>query len=186
MTLPRNRLRMVATGLALTAIAGVQTLSSQPPAEHEHSVHRSPYAEQADTGIASLSPRELEQLQNGDGMGLARAAELNGYPGPKHALELSAEIALSHEQKDALRGIFDTMQREARDLGARIIEAERGLDLRFRHRHLEEARLGELTSAIAELHGSLRFAHLRAHLATAALLSPEQIDEYNRLRGYEP
>ena len=32
--------------------------------------------------IPSLTPAELEQLRNGDGMGLARPAELNHFPGP--------------------------------------------------------------------------------------------------------
>jgi len=40
------------------------------------------------------------------------------------------------------------------------------------------------TATIAELYGQLRFTHLRAHLLVTALLTPEQIGEYDRLRGY--
>jgi hypothetical protein len=37
---------------------------------------------------------------------------------------------------------------------------------------------------LGELNGALRAVHLRTHLAQAALLSPAQIAEYDRLRGY--
>ena len=36
--------------------------------------------------IRGLSEQEIDDLTNGRGMGLARAAELNGYPGPLHVL----------------------------------------------------------------------------------------------------
>lgn len=175
---------IASTICALMTVAGAQVLLSQPPADHEHAGHRSPYAQQGETGIAALSPRELEQLEAGEGMGLARAAELNRYPGPKHVLELADELDLSGEQEEGVRRIFEAMQDAARDLGARIIEAERRLDLHFRHRHIEEETLRPLTTGLAQLYGDLRFAHLRAHLTTTALLSREQIEEYNRLRGY--
>ncbi len=35
------------------------------------------------------------------------------------------------------------------------------------------------------LEGELATAHLAAHLKTAAVLSPEQVETYDRLRGYE-
>ena len=37
---------------------------------------------------------------------------------------------------------------------------------------------------IATLRGELRLAHLRAHLAMKTILTPEQIEAYDRLRGY--
>ena len=36
-------------------------------------------------------------------MGLALAGELNGYPGPKHVLELAAELDLSEDQRRAVQ-----------------------------------------------------------------------------------
>lgn len=151
---------------------------------HGHHVSGSPYAGQKDSGIAALSRSELEQLEAGAGMGLARAAELNRHPGPKHVLELADEIHLSPRQRTEVQEIFDRMEGAARKLGAEIIEKERLLDRRFEHRHLDEQTLRELTATVAALYGELRFVHLRAHLETAEVLTPEQVAAYDRLRGY--
>ena len=42
------------------------------------------YAGQQARSIKALDDAEIDTLLNGRGMGLARAAELNHYPGPKH------------------------------------------------------------------------------------------------------
>lgn len=43
-------------------------------------------------------------------MGLAKAAELNGYPGPLHVLELAVDLSLTAEQKAATETLFKSMQ----------------------------------------------------------------------------
>jgi hypothetical protein len=48
-----------------------------------------PYADQQTRSIKSLSEEDIAALLNGEGMGMAKAAELNGYPGPKHVLTLA-------------------------------------------------------------------------------------------------
>jgi hypothetical protein len=48
--------------------------------------------------IKSLSATDIEELQNGKGWGLAKAAELNGVPGPARLLEMKDETDLSAEQ----------------------------------------------------------------------------------------
>ncbi|MGH9457131.1 MAG: Spy/CpxP family protein refolding chaperone [Thermoanaerobaculia bacterium] len=146
--------------------------------------HHSAYAEQAGSGIAGLSLREIEQLENGEGMGLARAAEMNRYPGPRHVLGAAEELGLSDEQRRETERIFDDMHAEAVAIGKRIIEKERILSQRFAHRHVDEDVLRQLTAAIARLQGELRLAHLRAHLRMEELLSGEQIARYHELRGY--
>jgi hypothetical protein len=47
-----------------------------------------PYAGQQNRTIKALSDEDIVGLLKGDGMGFAKAAELNGYPGPKHVLDL--------------------------------------------------------------------------------------------------
>ena len=42
--------------------------------------------------IKSLSPDDVEELKKGGGWGLAKAAELNGLPGPAHILEMEDKI----------------------------------------------------------------------------------------------
>ncbi len=159
------------TAAAMTATAGAQ---------HQHS----PYAHEQSSEVPSLTPEELEQLRNGDGMGLAKPAELNHFPGPKHVLELADELAMTAEQRTRTEAIFAEMQEQARSLGDEVIEAEKHLNTRFAHGHIDETALAGATATIAELYGQLRFTHLRAHLLVTALLTPEQIGEYDRLRGY--
>ena len=44
--------------------------------------YRSPYAGQENRQIKSLSANDIQELKRGGGWGLAKAAELNGLPGP--------------------------------------------------------------------------------------------------------
>jgi hypothetical protein len=81
--------------------------------------------------IKALSDNEVTDLRAGRGMGLALAAELNGYPGPSHVLELDDKLDLSSEQKDQIQGLFDSMKAEAMPLGAKLIDREAALDRQF-------------------------------------------------------
>ena len=178
-------LRSVLTFLVVLTSAGLLLApglagQSQDP----HDAHHSEYASQEPSGIAALSAQELDDLLSGAGMGWARAAELNHYPGPKHVLELEHELLLESTQRVAIEGVREGMLEEARRIGSQIVEAERQLDRRFSHRHIDEETLESLVAEIAELYGQLRLSHLQAHLKTRDLLSEEQISEYDRLRGY--
>ena len=144
----------------------------------------SPYAGQQHRAIKALSDKEIEDLKAGRGMGLAKSAELNGYPGPMHVLELSAPLGLSPEQRRETAALFAAMKAEAQRLGAAILEAEHGLDWRFAAGAIGEEDLRAQLAALAALQGELRFVHLRAHLAQAALLTAEQRRQYDVLRGY--
>src|SRR6266849_3579115 len=50
-----------------------------------------PYAGLQTRPIKAISEQQIADLKAGRGMSLALAAELNGYPGPKHVLEHMAE-----------------------------------------------------------------------------------------------
>lgn len=54
-----------------------------------------PYAGMQSRPIKALSDQQLSDLRAGRGMGLALAAELNGYPRPSHVLELANQLGLS-------------------------------------------------------------------------------------------
>ena len=58
-----------------------------------------PYAGLEARPIKALSEQQIADLRAGRGMGLALAAELNGYPGPMHALELADALDLSGQQR---------------------------------------------------------------------------------------
>src|SRR3954468_5849749 len=80
----------------------------------------------------ALSPEEEKQYLSGAGMGYAKAAELNQYPGPMHALELADKLMLSAEQRDSLKNLMDSHKAEARTIGKRLVQTERELDELFR------------------------------------------------------
>jgi len=77
----------------------VVLLSAAPLVAQHGEHHQSPYAEQEGSGIAAMSRQEANDLRSGAGMGLARAAELNHYPGPLHVLELAEQLGLSAAQR---------------------------------------------------------------------------------------
>jgi hypothetical protein len=143
-----------------------------------------PYAGQQTRSIKALSTEDVAGLLNGEGMGMAKAAELNGYPGPAHVLALAKELKPTEAQQVQVQGIFDRMNAEARRLGTILIEHERALDDLFASGIITPDRLVVETAAISEIQGKLRSVHLAAHLETKPILGADQIALYSRLRGY--
>lgn len=86
------------------------------PAWAQHD--KSPYAGQEQRAIKALSEGEIEAYLSGAGMGLAKAAELNGFPGPKHVLELEAELGLTDRQKQTTQQIYDRMHKKPCNLAS--------------------------------------------------------------------
>ena len=151
-------------------------------AQHVHG--SSPYTAFMSREIKAISAEQMEEYFSGKGMGLALAAELNGYPGPLHVLEHADALGLDARQVEAVTAVRDSMQREAIAIGHAIVQRERALDDAFQGGSIDEARLAAMTSEIGDLQGRLRDVHLRAHLVVKALLSSEQIGHYQRVRGY--
>jgi len=60
------------------------------------------------------------------------------------------------------------------------------LEREFRNGTISEANLNDGVARIAALQGQLRAVHLSTHLNTCPLLSEQQIQHYNELRGYSP
>ena len=144
----------------------------------------SPYAGMEMRPVKALSDQQIADLKAGRGMGLALAAELNGYPGPAHVLELADALALSDGQRARTKALFDEMKAEAIPIGERIIADETALDRLFSERRVTTASLDDTIARIGAEQAELRAAHLRYHLAMAALLSPSQVARYRELRGY--
>lgn len=167
--------------LSLFLVLTLMLLSGQTIAE---SGHRSPYAGQETRAIKSLSAQDIDDLRNGRGWGLAKAAELNGVPGPAHLLELRKEIGLTPRQVAQVEALYRAMKAKATGLGVRLIELERGLNESFANRTVTQASLESQLTAIADVQKALRLTHLETHLRTPAILTGRQITAYNRLRGY--
>jgi len=143
-----------------------------------------PYAGFEARTIKSLSAEQIADLKAGRGMGLALAAELNGYPGPAHVLELAAQLGLTNGQKAEVQQQFNSMHSQAVALGDKLIAAEAELDRLFAERLVSEASLADEVRKVAVLQGELRTTHLNYHLAMARILTPDQMARYAELRGY--
>jgi hypothetical protein len=61
----------------------------------------SPYSGMETRSVKALS-EQIADLEAGRWMGLALAAELNGYPGPTHVLELAEALTLTSKQRRVL------------------------------------------------------------------------------------
>ncbi len=162
--------------LTLSLVFAAGNASAQPAP--------SPYAGEQSRNIKALSEREVAGLLQGQGAGFAKAAELNGYPGPAHTLELKDRLGLTPEQAVATASLMSAHQARARELGAALIAAERKLDEVFAGRRAGPAAVELATRDVALLHAQLRAEHLNTHIAQTALLSAEQVKRYGVLRGY--
>src|SRR4051812_21789878 len=145
---------------------------------------QTPYAGMQARPIKALSEQQVADLAAGRGMGLALAAELNGYPRPTHVLELADRLQLSADQRARIKALFESMKAEALPLGAKLIAQEADLDKQFATRRVTPESLKTSTAAASVTQGELREAHLRYHLATVEVLSPGQMQRYATLRGY--
>ncbi|HWK94382.1 MAG TPA: periplasmic heavy metal sensor [Pseudolabrys sp.] len=161
------------------ALAAVALLTSSAFAQHAQS-----YAGLQLRSVKALSNEQVADLRAGRGMGLALAAELNGYPGPSHVIELADPLALTASQRERAQALFAAMKAETMPLGEALIAAETDLDRQFAARSVTPATLSAATDAIGAAQGRLRGAHLKYHLAMLKALTPEQIKRYGELRGY--
>ena len=134
--------------------------------------------------VTSLSEQDIDELRKGSGWGLALPAELNGFLGPAHVLELAPELNLSETQTRRVSAIFDAMRVDAIAKGDALIEAERDLDEGFRSGGLDADQLRHLIDLAEAARADLRYVHLSRHLMTIGILDAEQVAAYSVLRGY--
>ncbi len=166
--------------MALHLIAhGPVALSAQPRAPTP-----GPYAGQQASSIRGLTEAEIADFREGRGMGLARPAEINGYPGPIHVLELGGALGLSDEQRAAVQALHEQMKAEAVPLGEQFLHRYGQLEATFRDGTITHEALDGQTAELGALDGALRATHLKYHLLTKAVLTDEQVAAYSRLRGY--
>jgi Spy/CpxP family protein refolding chaperone len=164
-------------------------LLAATPALAQHGGHQhgrapaTPYAGFQNREASGLDPQEVADLRAGRGMGFALPAELNGYPGPMHVLELADRLALTAAQRARMEALRAAMLDETRPLGEALIAAERALDAVFARGTATAAEVDAASEAAALARGRVRAAHLRVHLATRDALTPAQVASYARLRG---
>lgn len=155
-----------------------------PPVAAQSHGHHAPYAGQQARDIKSLSAADIAEIQSGGGWGLAKPAELNGLPGPKHLLELRREIHLTDAQVRSVETLFNRMRKQAIAEGQILLQHERALDRLFSDGTASEDALMIILEQAARSRQRLRFIHLAAHLETPKILTQHQMQRYTMLRGY--
>ena len=153
-------------------------------AQHEqnmkHPVAASP-TPQAMAQHHAFLEAERGAIERGEGFGMALAADKNGYPGPKHVLEMKKELKLTPAQEAAMHKLFADMQTKALAKGKDVLLAEKRLEELFAQGKSEDE-LREETYRVASLRAELRWVHLATHLATKKILTAKQIAAYQQMR----
>lgn len=153
------------------------------------SVISSPYIGQETRHIKALSLEDIDGLLAGAGTpfgGMAKPAELNGYPGPRHVLDAveAGELEATFQQLEQIEALYESMHSDAIEIGKEIIELETRVDNAFARGTITNELLPNMILESGRLYGRLRLIHLETHLSMVEILTPQQVEQYNRLRGY--
>ena len=158
------------------------------PNNEESAVKATPtpsaYVSLLDSEIRGLEQDTIEGYLTGKGLGQALPAELNGYPGPRHTIDMAEELELTEEQLAQVQALFDDMQSAVIPLGEKYLESVAELELAFREGTITDEYLQSQLENITGIEAQMRYVHLSTHLATIDILNHDQIMEYNMMRGY--
>ncbi len=113
---------------------------------------------------------------------MALVADRNGYPGPRHILDLTPHLHLAPEQTANLEALFAAMRQDALALGGKLLENEAALEKLFAAGAVDSEAARRLIEDSAVLRARLRWVHLSAHLKAFNLLTAEQRARYHDLR----
>lgn len=171
---------------AVTVTVGAAQTHEHPQSRTPDRAHSpsTPYAGLQDREIKALSAQQVDELHSGKGMSLALAAELNGYPGPAHVLELQDALQLTRDQQKETANLVQQMKLDAQRLGQGVLAAEAQLDRLFKNGQPSATTVSQAVEAAARAHAALRASHLGFHLRMVEVLTPAQTAAYQRLRGY--
>ena len=151
-------------------------------AQHEqHMKSQTAAAPQATAQHHAFLDAEREAIEKGEGFGMALAADQNGYPGPKHVLDMKKELKLTPAQEAAMQKLMAQMKEKALAKGKDVLLAEKRLGEYFAQGKSEDE-LREETYRVSSLRAELRWVHLSAHLAARKILTAEQTAAYQHLR----
>ncbi len=173
----RKRILLASAAAVLLAVGGLWLAIGHAP-------NVAQYAGQQTRDIKALSDEKIAGLRAGAGLGYAKSAELNGWPGPLHVLELRDELKLTASQEKKMQDLRQAMLEQAVPLGNELIAAEQELESVFRSQQPTADRVEEATRRVALIEARLRAVHLATHLESGPLLNGEQKKIYVSARGY--
>lgn len=114
--------------------------------------------------LIAIPKDDIEGYLSGAGMGMAKVADHNFYPGPVHVLEFSEELGLTDAQVEQTQDLYLKMKNKAATLGAELIVKETQLQKAFANKTVSQSVLRELVSMASRLKGEIRYTHLETHL----------------------
>jgi Spy/CpxP family protein refolding chaperone len=141
---------------------------------------------QGHTNVEAYEAEFEAVIAEGRGLGMAFAADRNGYPGPIHVLELGEQLRLTPAQEATVRTLLDRMFAASKPKGQALIAAERRLQALFGAGHADEARVRAAVVEVERLRAELRLIHLLTHLETRDVLTDEQRRAYHAARWGNP
>ncbi len=180
---------IIAVAAAVFFLAQPEPIAETPQPQTAEPSQKSPYVGEETRTIKTLSKQDTEGLLAGVGTpfgGMAKAAELNGYPGPRHVLDahLAGNLELTTQQKDQIEKLYEEMKTQAINLGKQIIDIETQLDKFFKEKTINQDLLERAVAESTDAYSKLRVVHLSYHLKMVEILTAEQIASYNEARGY--
>jgi Spy/CpxP family protein refolding chaperone len=131
---------------------------------------------------AQTFPPDRDVLEKGEGGGMGMLAEMYGYPGPKHLLDIHDSLRMGPGQVQRIANLYDEMRAAAAGKGQMIIVKEEELEDLFGSGRADEPTVRKLASEIGRMRGDLRAVHLTAHLKAWGLLTEEQRTRYKAIR----
>ena len=119
----------------------------------------------------------------GAGLGAGMIAMMNGYPGPKHVLEMGDELELTAEQRESIGTIYGNVKAKSVELGTELVEKDEALAALFTSGSVSTGDVEKLAREIGELQGRVRAEHLNAHVETFDALTPAQREQLSSMQG---
>jgi hypothetical protein len=98
---------------------------------------------------------------------------------------MASELQLTDRQRVEIELIYQNMSNKAKNIGVAIIALEQDMDRALANKTITEENLKLMLDKSGDLYGQLRFVHLSAHLDTVQMLTVEQVQMYNKIRGYD-
>lgn len=133
--------------------------------------------------LSGISSQEKEALLAGSGLGAGMIAMMNGYPGPKHVLEMGDELGLTAEQKEEIGTLFAERKASFVEMGRELVEKDEELTAMFASGSVNTGDVEKLSREIGQLQGELRAGHLNAHVLTWEALTEAQREKLASTRG---
>ncbi|MEJ2483801.1 MAG: periplasmic heavy metal sensor [Gemmatimonadota bacterium] len=133
--------------------------------------------------LSGISEDEKEALLAGSGLGAGMIAMANGYPGPKHVLEMGDELGLTAEQKEEIGSLFAERKASFVELGTELVKKDEQLTAMFASGSVNTKDVEKLAREIGQLQGELRAGHLNAHVLTWEALTAAQREKVASMRG---